>query len=140
MPPHATTQPGTAKPQGFGGEPVGAPPDAIIMACQRHATCRGTAYHAGSTTSTLAGIAGSPGAADGSALSATMNAPRGLAVDPNGNVFWADYGNCRIRMLNTSGFVNTVAGSTCGAAADGPAGTAMFSNFYGVAVASNGVW
>ncbi|GAA4453549.1 hypothetical protein GCM10023189_18770 [Nibrella saemangeumensis] len=46
----------------------------------------------------------------GSATSVRLFYPIGLAVDEAGNVFFADYGNERIRMVNTSGIISTIAG------------------------------
>ncbi len=46
--------------------------------------------------------------------------PWGVAVGPDGAVYMADAGNCRVRRLGTDGRVTTVAGSgTCGYDGDG---------------------
>ena len=58
--------------------------------------------------STLAG--GTQGLADGSGESARFNSPAGVAVDALGNVFVADTGNHRIRMITADGEVSTVEG------------------------------
>src|SRR5438876_1134763 len=47
----------------------------------------------------------------GPATSASLNDPRGVAVDPTGNVYITDRGNNRIRKVNTAGIISTVAGS-----------------------------
>ena len=47
----------------------------------------------------------------GSADSAELNSPRGVAVDTSGNLFIADQGNNRIRKVSTSGIITTVAGN-----------------------------
>jgi DNA-binding beta-propeller fold protein YncE len=47
----------------------------------------------------------------GSATSATMNDPTGVAVDASGNLFIADFLNNRIRRVSPSGIITTVAGS-----------------------------
>jgi len=47
----------------------------------------------------------------GPATNAELNNPTGVAVDHNGNVYIADYFNCRIRMVNTSGVISTIAGN-----------------------------
>jgi uncharacterized protein (TIGR03437 family) len=49
----------------------------------------------------------------GPATQAAVNSPFGVAVDPGGNVYIADYGNNRVRKINASGVISTVAG--CGA-------------------------
>ncbi len=46
----------------------------------------------------------------GSALNAEFANPEGLAVDKAGNVYIADYGNYRIREVNASGTITTIAG------------------------------
>jgi DNA-binding beta-propeller fold protein YncE len=64
-------------------------------------------------------------AGDGAA--AQFNEPSGLAIDSEGNVYVADRGNHRIRMINPNGYVTTLA----------EAGTALFNNPEGVIVDSN---
>src|SRR5438034_9878522 len=63
----------------------------------------------------------------GPATSASLNKPRGVAVDPAGNVYIADAGNFRIRKVNPAGVISTVAGSgTSGFTGDGgPASSAQ---------------
>jgi sugar lactone lactonase YvrE len=62
-----------------------------------------------------------------------------LAVDPAGNLFIADIFNFRIRKVDTSGLITTVAGSTRGFSGDGgPAVQAQFSFLAGLAVDSKG--
>src|SRR6266581_5072188 len=46
---------------------------------------------------TLAGLAGSSGSADGTGSAARFNRPSGVATDSSGNVYVADYGNSTIR-------------------------------------------
>lgn len=90
----------------------------------------GAAAYAGDTSSTVTGYASS----------ASLNAPRGLAVDSSGNVYIADSGNNRIRMVNTSGLISTVAGDgTAGYSGDsGPATDAEIDSPYGLAVDQSG--
>jgi uncharacterized protein (TIGR03437 family) len=48
----------------------------------------------------------------GSAVGASLNSPRGVAVDRSGNVFFADTGNHRIRMIDSQrGTITTIAGT-----------------------------
>src|SRR2546425_416789 len=47
----------------------------------------------------------------GPATSASLNDPRGVAVDPTGNVYITDRGNNRIRKVNTEGIISTIAGN-----------------------------
>ena len=53
------------------------------------------------TFATVAGTCDSGGFAGdtGASITARLNAPQSLVVDPNGRVFFADSGNHRIRML-----------------------------------------
>jgi serine/threonine protein kinase, bacterial len=89
------------------------------------------------SVTTLAGD-GMHGFRDGVALAARFNSPMGVAVDSAGNVFVADAGNDRIRMIAAGSHeVSTVAGSTAGFA-DGAAGNAEFDHPIAVAVDSAG--
>jgi streptogramin lyase len=60
---------------------------------------------------TLAGASGG-GYADGPGSVARFNKPHGVAVDAAGNVYVADYGNHRIRLVAPDGRVSTLAGVT----------------------------
>lgn len=59
---------------------------------------------------TFAGLAGTPGGADGSFADARFRFPSGIAVDGSGNVYVADTGNNAIRRISPSGNVSTLAG------------------------------
>jgi sugar lactone lactonase YvrE len=48
---------------------------------------------------------------DGPALAAQLNSPEGVAVDGDGNLFIADFGNQRIRKVSTTGVISTIAGN-----------------------------
>lgn len=85
---------------------------------------------------TLAG-APEPGFADGPGRNARFDAPGGIALDGQGNLYVADCLNDRIRRIDAGGRVSTVAGSTRGYA-DGPVRTARFSMPCGVAVGPDG--
>jgi len=55
----------------------------------------------------------------GPAASAKLNRPFGVSVDSVGNVFVADYGNYRIRLVSANGVINTLAGFAAGYGGDG---------------------
>ncbi|MHC1685848.1 MAG: DUF4073 domain-containing protein [Clostridiaceae bacterium] len=76
----------------------------------------------------------------GAATSAQIATPTGVAVDSSGNIYIADRLNNRIRKVDTSGNISTVAGSaTGGYSGDGGAATsAQLYSPYGVAVDSSG--
>jgi streptogramin lyase len=88
---------------------------------------------------TLAGLAGSPGYADGAGSAAQFNHPSGVAVDANGNVYVADTINDTIRKVTPMGVVTTLAGLAEGvASADGTGSAARFNQPFSVAVDSAG--
>ena len=72
----------------------------------------------------------------GAATSAMLNYPSGVALDSSGNIYIADWYNHRIRMVNASGTISTVAGrGIAGYSGDGgPAASATLNYPYGVAV------
>ncbi|MFL6230874.1 MAG: NHL repeat-containing protein [Pyrinomonadaceae bacterium] len=86
---------------------------------------------------TLAGQ-GAAGYRDGRASEAEFNAPVGIAVDEQGNVYVADTYNDRIRLITPGGEVSTVAGAGSVGYADGDATSARFDTPAGIAVAANG--
>ena len=60
---------------------------------------------------TLAGVAETPGSADGTGRAARFSNPTGVAVDSAGNVYVADTGNNTIRKVTAGGVVTTLAGN-----------------------------
>jgi hypothetical protein len=86
---------------------------------------------------TLAGT-GEPGYRDGQASQAQFDIPTGIAVDARGNVYVADTGNHRIRLITPDGVVSTLAGDGTPGLADGPASQARFWYPMDVAVAPDG--
>lgn len=85
------------------------------------------------TVSTLAG-SGTAGFKDARGGSAQFNTPRGVAVDQNGNVYVADQGNSRIRLVRPGGEAMTIAGTGASGIADGPGNTASFRTPFGLAL------
>jgi len=60
---------------------------------------------------TLAGTAGQSGYADGAGTAALFNAPSGLAIDADGDLFVADTGNHTVRLVTSAGVVTTLVGA-----------------------------
>ena len=74
------------------------------------------------------------GFADGPGATARFSDPFGVAVDGAGNVYVADTGNQRIRRIDATGFVTTLAGTGDVGFTDGPGASALLNNPMGVAV------
>ena len=78
---------------------------------------------------TVAGLAGNLGSADGLGSQGRFNFPSGVAVDPAGNLYVADTENHTIRQILPSGMVNTLAGLAGNSGgADGTGSTARFDS------------
>ena len=91
--------------------------------------------------STIAGTGtGGFGGDGGAASAAQLQNPAGLAVDSAGNLYIADYSNHRIRKVDASGDISTVAGTgTASFSGDGGAATSAAINTpFGVALDSVG--
>jgi sugar lactone lactonase YvrE len=150
------TVPGTAAVVAGGSQTPGAvdggaqaarffSPSAIAVAADRTAYVADTGNHtirrvaADGTVTTIAGLAGAIGSADGPGAQARFNAPRGIALGSNGIVYVADTGNHAIRAIDANGVVTTLAGAggTSGSA-DGTAGAARFNQPRGLAVDGTG--
>lgn len=85
-------------------------------------------------------VAGSTGGyAEGAGAAAMFNAPVGVAVDEQGNIYVADSANHRIRKIAPDGTVTTAAGSGGVGSADGAALEATFGAPTGVALTSSGL-
>ena len=93
------------------------------------------------STGTITTVAGTRGRGfwgdGGPATEAPLNLPGGMAVDSAGNLYIADSGNFRIRKIDSTGTITTVAGSVGppGFSGDGgPATAARLDNPHDVAV------
>jgi len=93
------------------------------------------------TINTFAGNGSAGYSGDGGpALSASLNAPCGIALDSSGNLYIADSSNDRIRKVAPNGTITTVAGNgTAGFSGDGGLATsAQLNRPFGVAVDAGG--
>jgi len=89
--------------------------------------------------STLAGLAGNGGSADGTGSAARFSFTRGPTVDTAGNVYVADSGNNTIRKITPAGVASTLAGlSGVFGSADGTGSAASFSSPFDVAIDAAG--
>lgn len=86
---------------------------------------------------TLAGI-GNGGYQDGAGVGADFSLPKGIAVDPSGNIYVAEYGNHAVRRITPDGTVTTVAGSGKPGFADGPGREARLNSPEGLAIGPDG--
>ena len=111
---------------------VAANNDLIIGGYTSHTIQRVTP---GNLPVTVAGQAGSSGAADGTGGAARFNLPVGVAVDAAGNIYVADYGNHAIRRITPAGVVTLFAGlmGTSGSV-DGVGDAARFNFPWGLAL------
>src|SRR5262249_1336889 len=84
---------------------------------------------------TLAGLAGTYGSADGTPTAPPFYSPAGVAVDNSGNVYVADLNNNTIRKITPGGVVTTLAGLAGSyGSADGTGSEARFDSPTGIAV------
>ena len=88
---------------------------------------------------TVAGLAGNSGSADGVGGAARFLAPNGVAVDGSGDLYVADTGNSTIRKITPSGSVTTLAGvAGIEGYADGAGSSARFKSPSGIACDTSG--
>ena len=81
---------------------------------------------------------GDAGSEDGSAGTASFDGPFDVEFDSNGNLYVADFRNQRIRKIDLSGEVTTVAGNGTEGSQDGKGSQATFNYPRGIAVDSSG--
>ena len=113
----------------------------IVFADTGNNAIREISAATGNNISTIAGTLGSAGfGGDGHAATlALLSAPQGFAFDASGDLYIADTGNNRIREVDSSGNINTVAGNgISGFFGDG--GAALSGQFdlpWGICVATD---
>ena len=119
--------------------PSGAAVDSagnLYVADTDNDTIRKVAVSTGAVT-TLAGLAGNSGNADGTGSAARFNSPSGVAVDGAGNVYVADTLNHTLRRVTSQGVVSTLAGATgSSGSTDGTGSAAQFQGPQGLAIDS----
>ncbi|HWW76042.1 MAG TPA: hypothetical protein VNZ44_11620, partial [Pyrinomonadaceae bacterium] len=81
---------------------------------------------------------GAAGFRDGAGTQAQFDAPVGVAVDKDGNLYVADTYNDRVRLVTKDGQVRTLAGAGRPGLADGDAGQSLFDTPCAVAVSEAG--
>ncbi|MES2392081.1 MAG: Ig-like domain repeat protein, partial [Acidobacteriota bacterium] len=107
----------------------------------------GAIYRIDGASHVITTVAGRPGQSgalgDGPGTTLQLNGPIGVAVDKLGNVYWAEYGSRRVRKMDSSGNVTTVAGVYYGSPYALPTANELATNFAlgrprGVALDSKG--
>jgi hypothetical protein len=84
--------------------------------------------------SAIAGLANTPGFANGTGEAARFNTPLDVVVTSNDDLYIADSGNHRIRFVSLAGAVATLAGNGVDASVDGNALVASFTRPAGLAL------
>lgn len=121
--------PGVFKPEG-----VAVAPDGTVFASdtRRHRVVRlsGSYWVPAVATGSIQGTGDVGRTGDGGpAITTTLSTPKGLAFGPDGNLYIADFGNNRVRMVDRHGVITTVAGNgTIGSGGDGGPATAASLN------------
>lgn len=88
---------------------------------------------------TLAGVVGVTGHADGTGTAASFNYSTGIATDSTGNVYVVDTFNHTIRKITKAGVVTTLAGKAgVAGSADGTGAAARFYNPTGIVIDGSG--
>jgi len=91
---------------------------------------------------TIAGLAANFALSDGTNSNARFNFPFSLAIDPNTNIYIADFGNNairKIRPIGTNWVVTTIAGDGVSGSVDGTNSKARFNSPAAVAIDNEGI-
>jgi sugar lactone lactonase YvrE len=110
----------------------------LVVADSGSHTIKRIDVHTGSITN-IAGVENNWGFADGNGAAALFNAPVGVAVGQDGTIYVADTYNDRIRAIDATGHVRTIAGGNEPGFRDAASGAdARFDTPCGIAVDTNG--
>jgi hypothetical protein len=110
----------------------------LYVADTNNGTIRKVVTATGAVT-TVAGLAGIAGSADGATSQGRFHYPSGVAVDSSGNLYVADTDNDALREVSPSGAVTTIAGNAgTSGSADGLGSAARFNFPTGIAVDNAG--
>jgi sugar lactone lactonase YvrE len=90
-------------------------------------------------TGQVTNLAGSgvAGFADGTGTNAKFDAPQGLCIDNQNNIYVSDTANFRVRKITPSGTVTTIAGTGVYGHEDGPVATAKLKDPTGISIDNN---
>jgi len=125
----------------FGARAVKLGPDGTVYILERQGSSLRAVDAATGIINTVAGTTGRGYSGDGGpALAAVFDAPKEMALDPDGNVLIVDTENHAIRLIDrNTGIVTTIAGGRQGAGGDGgPAAGAGLDRPHGAAVGPDG--
>jgi sugar lactone lactonase YvrE len=115
------------------------PQGVLYVADTGNNAIRSIASNSGLVTTFAGSSSGGFSGDGGAAAVAQLSGPKGVVSDASGNVYIADSGNNRIRLVNVSGIISTIAGQQgSGYTGDGSAAAAELYSPTGVAVDAAG--
>ncbi|MBV9018147.1 MAG: hypothetical protein JO058_21060, partial [Alphaproteobacteria bacterium] len=125
----------------FGARAVKLGPDGTVYILERQGSSLRAVDAENGIISTVAGTTGRGYSGDGGpALQAVFDAPKEMAIDPDGNILIVDTENHAIRLIDlATGIVTTIAGGRKGGGGDGgPADKAGLDRPHGAVVGPDG--
>lgn len=101
--------------------------------------CRVRKINTSGIISTFAGTGSCSTSGDGGAATlATINHPTNVVADASGNVYITDWNGARVRMVNSSGIISTIAGGGGSFGDGGPATAGLLNHPYGLSLDGQG--